>query len=324
MTEDSSLRSATGPGLQQLDQPIPGSVLESVSGPVRQRLKSLLLRSHLNLILLSLFIAPWMNLAAASMAVDEIMERAYTVKRVDDHISTLSFTFSNAEKRDQHIVYTMVWKNTHGEDGYDNKTMFFVEEPVDRRGIAYLGWLVPAGSEQVDNEWIYLPELRTARRIPRRNRDRDRDDDEFSRSLLKRVHLEPRPPLLDTHTLVAEERYDDRLHFLVASTPRRPGSKKLSVSSSGDAVKTISWIDQSTYHIDRAQYFDISDNLVLDVKFYWTQIDGYSMWSKVIATNPVEMSKTVMEITNIKVNRDLGDRQFSKRLLKRGSSGFIR
>ena len=42
------------------------------------------------------------------MAVDEIMERAYTVKRVDEHISPLSFTFSNPEKRDQHIVYTMV------------------------------------------------------------------------------------------------------------------------------------------------------------------------------------------------------------------------
>jgi len=270
------------------------------------------------LISILLFASLWLSLAvdAETLSPDQIAARAYERNRVDDQIATLTFTFSSRGKNEQQFAYTMVWKNMKGKGGYDNKAMFFGEFPTDKKGIAYLGWLRSAGSGKRDSEWIYLPELRMTRRIAHRDDDKADDDDEFANSLLKREHLDPRPPRLDTHTFIGEKALDGRAHYVILSTSKQP--------QKGEAAKTVRWIDRDSFRIDRAQYFDANNEETLDVDIAWSQIDDAWVWKTVTAINPKTRAKTVMEVDTIRINSGLKDRAFSKRNLKRGSAGFRR
>lgn len=259
-------------------------------------------------------IAPLLDLPAVAAETDAfaIVTHAYETRRVDDQIATLTFTFKAPGQAPQQVVYTMVWKNMHGRDGYDSKALYFTEAPVARRGVAYLGWLVPPGSAERDDEWIYLPQLRTTRRIAHRDRRHASDDDEFGRSLLTREQLDPRPPRLDDHRLIGEESLDGRPHYVIASTPKRQQ----------DTARVVRWIDKASFRIDRAQYFDDQAREILDVRFSWTQTDGFWLWKSVSAVDPLTRAETDLTIETSAVNSGLSEREFTRRILERGSSHY--
>ncbi len=215
----------------------------------------------------------------------------------------------------------MVWKNTYDKDGYDTKTMFFTEFPPDKKGIAYLGWLRPAGSKTKDDEWIYLPGLRMTRRIAHRDHDHSHDDDEFGNSILKREHLEPRPPHLDTHKLIAERSLNGGMYYVIASTPKQHHGDNAHEqhNSTQSPGKVIHWIDKQTFRTKHMQFFDQHNQQTLDMEISWTQLGDYWLWQTVTAIDPRNNAKTVLEISNTRINTGLKDRIFSKRSLEKGS-----
>ena len=260
----------------------------------------------------------------AAADAEGIMRDSNALKRVDDEIATLTFHFIAADEAEKQVVYTMVWKNMAGKQGYDNKAIFFTESPLDRKGVAYLGWLRSNDSDETDDEWIYLPELRMTRRLVPHKRGHKQNDDEFGRSLLDRYNLDPRPARLDEHKLVGEKTYDDQPHYLISSIPRH-GTGTRSSAEDDDAAqvaKRINWVNRDTLCISRIQFLDDADNELLDVKFHWSKIDGYWLWQRVEATDPASGEKTILEISDIKINNGLNDRVFSKRNLEQGVSRF--
>lgn len=249
----------------------------------------------------------------AELSGAEVMARVYEAKRVDDQISTLSFQFISAKQTSQKVVYTMIWKNSHGQDNYDNKAMFFTEFPPDKKGIAYMGWLRPAGSEAYDDEWIYLPELRMVRRIAHREHHHDHGDDEFGNSLLKRPHLEPRAPQQDESVVLNTESLAGVDHYLVQSQPKVHSDKY-------QYSKVLYWVEQASFRLKQARYFDMGGKPTLDVEYEWTEVEGKWVWKRLNATTPGTGAKTIMEISNIKVNTGVSDKLFSSRTLMRGFS----
>lgn len=260
---------------------------------------------------------------AAEDATD-IMHESDTVKRVDDEIARLTFHFIAADETENQVIYTMVWKNMSGKQGYDNKAMFFTESPLDRKGVAYLGWLRDNDSDEADDEWIYLPELRMTRRLVPHQRGHKQNDDEFGRSLLDRYNLDPRPSRLDEHRLVGEKTYDGQPHYLISSTPRHgPGLQDPAYQDDATPVaRRLNWVNKNTLRISRIQSFDADDRELLDIRFHWVEIDGYWLWQRVEATDPATREQTVLEISDIKINNRLNDRAFSKRNLEQGVSRF--
>lgn len=252
---------------------------------------------------------------AETLDATAIITKSYETPRVDDQICTLTFTFSAPDKKEQKVIYTMVWKNMKGDGGYDNKAMFFTESPPEKRGITYLGWLAAANSSKDDDEWIYLPELRLVRRIAYRDHDHAHDDDEFGNSLITREHLDPRPPQADDHTLIGAEMLDGKIHHLIASTPKPHHNHGDDHMSHETAAKTIRWIDQDSHRINRMQFFDAKDKETLDIQIAWTQVNDYWLWKTITATDPRNQARTVMEIGKIRINSGLDDKIFSKRTL---------
>lgn len=273
---------------------------------------------HCKGLLLALLMLPAASFSDSS--AQKIIETAFAIERVKDQISTLNFLFKQADKPDQKVVYTMVWINAQGKKGYDNKTVFFIEHPLDKKGIAYLGWLRPSGSAEQDDEWIYLPELRMVRRIAHRDHDHSHDDDEFSGSVLTRDHLDPRSPDLDDHKLLGIKKENGRQYFVIESTPKHSASHQ----GHSDSVifhKRISWIEQGSHQLHRVQFYKHQKE-VLNMTISWHQVEQFWMWKKVQATHLRTGNQTTLDIKNIKINNGLKDRQFSKRALRKGMRIF--
>ncbi|MFC1749605.1 outer membrane lipoprotein-sorting protein [Pseudomonadota bacterium] len=260
------------------------------------------------------------NSIAETPNAQKIVEKAYNTKRVDDQVSTLTFYFTPAGKKEMKVVYTMIWKNMHGKKGLDNKAIFFTEYPPDRKGIAYLGWLVSAGSAKQDDEWIYLPELRMTRRIAKRSKQVANDADEFGNSILTREHLDPRPPHIDDHTLLNEEMLNGKVHYRISSIANDQDHGRSERTTS----KIIQWVDKESYRINRMQFFSKQGIEVVDMKITWEKIKGYWVWQAVEATNPENGAKTSLEISNTKINSKLKDRVFTKRILEKGPGRIIK
>ena len=253
-----------------------------------------------------------------------IMQKVYDMKQVEDEISTLSFHFISPDKTDKQVVYKMIWKNAHGKQGYDNKAIFFTQLPLDKKGIAYLGWLRPHGSDKLNDEWLYLPELRTTRRIVQSHDHDQPDNDEFSASLLDHEQLMRRSPTMDNHELLEVQSFAGRPHYLISSTPKHPGMMMHhdEHEHGHPTARRISWIDKDRVLVDRVQFLDDQDAIQLDMKIEWQQLKGYWIWKRIEAVSPVSKETTTLDISDIKINSGLSDNLFRKRILEKGPRIF--
>src|SRR3569623_1125596 len=155
--------------------------------------------------------------AAAVPSADEIVAKAYKVDGGQDGVSRLSFTFSKPGAADKRLAYTMVWKSYGGKDNLDIKLIFFADFPPDDRGKAFLTYVY---TDRMDDQWIYLPELRMVRKMSH-DPDQHRPDDDFAHSVLGRFDLVPRDPAADQHQLVREETYEGHPYYVIESAPKR-------------------------------------------------------------------------------------------------------
>lgn len=252
------------------------------------------------------------------LSAETVMSRMFDTRQVEDEIAVLEFVITKPNGEEQRVTYTMLWKNNHGKNGFDQKVIFVTDFPPSRKGVAYMGFLRQAGSNANDEEWIYLPELAMVRRIAHRGRDQS-DDDEFGLSILKREHLDPRPPELDDHRLLESESVGETAHYKVESRVKTTGNQTMPF----DTYHT--WVDATSFRPARVQFF-LGGNTKpeLDMTIEWTQVNNQWVWKRVSAVAPDSGAKTVMNISKIKVNSGLKDTVFSKRSLSRGIDRYIR
>ncbi|NOY71497.1 MAG: outer membrane lipoprotein-sorting protein [Gammaproteobacteria bacterium] len=284
----------------------------------------LVLKTAFKALLLVLLILPATSFSEPS--AQEIMERSFAIERVDDHISSLVFYFKQADKPEKKVVYTMVWKNSRGEKGYDNKAIFYTEYPLDKKGIAYLGWLRASGSTEQDDEWIYLPELRMVRRIAHRDHDHSHDDDEFAGSVLTREHLDPRSPKLDDHKFLGVKEEKGRQYYVIESIPKKMSHQQAEShqgNHGSEAIhKRVSWIEQDSHQLHSVKFYNHHQQEILNMAINWHQIGDFWMWKQVIAIHPKTGNQTTLDIKDIVINKGLKDSQFSKRALQKGMRIF--
>jgi len=249
---------------------------------------------------------------------EQIIGQSFENKRVDDQISKLTFLFDGPNKDKQEVIYTMVWKNMHGEDGFDSKAMFFTESPPEKKGIAYLGWLRPDGSAKNDDEWVYLPELRSTRRLAHRDHEHNHDDDEFGNSILTTDHLEPRLPELDDHEFIGEKSLEGKSYYLIRSTPKIHINHGSAHQGNTTFRAIIRWIEKDTYLIQRKQFLNENDAIDIDMQIAWVEVQGFWLWHRISAINPKNNNTTIMTVSETQINLGLKNKDFSKRMLKKG------
>jgi len=157
-----------------------------------------------------------------------------------------------------------------------------------------------------DSKWIYLPALRTVRRIASSEGSKS-----FMGSDATYDDLETREVERDLHEYVGDKTINGYECYMVKSTAKD--------SSDSQYSYRISYVDKNSFVPIRVEMFDKDENLykVLDVNKL-EQIDNY--WIPMVNTmkNVQSGHSTVLTILKIEVDNPLSDKIFTPNFLKTG------
>lgn len=252
--------------------------------------------------------------AVAEPTATEIVNKSSEIEGGDDSMSRLSFTISRPDGADRKLIYTMVWKEYAGRDDVDDKVIFFSEYPPDDKGKSFMVWV---HENKKDDEWMYLPELRMVRKMTHGEHHGHHDeDDDFSDSVLTRVDLAPREPDLDNHTRLKDEALGGHRDFVVESVPKES-------SQNYPYQKTRRWITRDNYLPERIDYYAPSGGLIKRQTIKWKRIGNAWVWEQVVGVNLITGERTVLDISDIKLNSGLKDEVFSARTLRLGKDSIV-
>lgn len=256
---------------------------------------------------------------AVAQDADQIMRKVYELPRVKDQSSTLTFTFTEPGKNDAKVVMSMLWRSENDDSDYSAKMLLFPTYPPNQRGKNYMTWLKKPGSEESSDDWLYLPELRKVMRLSAKDHahhhDHNSNDEVFFRSVINRTHMDPRPPEHDKHHIIKEETIDAENYYVIESQP-------ISIDDKYPYKRTLTWVNKQNFLIHHTHYFDRNNQLNLTMEIEWIERKNRWIWKRVNAKSMVNNAKTILEISDIKVNSGLSENTFSKRTLKRNSLPF--
>lgn len=262
--------------------------------------------------------------AAAALNADRIATQAARVTGGRDAVAKLTFTLQPPGQSERKLVYDMAWK--HYRDGDVRlKTIFFTDFPPDNRGEAYMGWFYRPAAHKEDDEWMYLPALRSLRKLGHIRSPDEKEHDEFSKSVLQDTELMPRDPGQDTHTLLRSEPLDGHDCFVVEYVPHKPAAgmqMDMGDMDMSDYSKTVHWIDSKTFVTRRIDYY-AGGAAVKRLLIAWRQLGDAWVWDKVEGTDLKTHNRTTLQVSDLRIDLGLQDRVFSKRTMRLGLDAAV-
>lgn len=236
----------------------------------------------------------------AAPTAGEIAARAYAVNGGDEGAARVEFTLTDPAGGERRFKFAMLYKR-YTDGDVAQKVVFFPEFPLDRKGYAWLGHLAREGTRADDAAWMYLPDLRTARRIQGAE-----EDDPFHASVLGRAELSPRPPDLDTHKLLGAEELDGRPVWVLETThgPDFP------------YPRTVRWITRDDYLTLRAEHHSPSGRVARRVDTTWHRVQGKWVWKTVTGVDPDSGARAELVVTDMRIDPDLSERAFAPSALR--------
>lgn len=274
------------------------------------------MRSTISIMIVLLSMAWWTRpVQAAELTGEEIVEKANAVEGGADSISRLSFSIYKPDGSEKKLIYTMVWKEYGGKDGVDDKVIFFSEYPPDDKGKSFMSWVY---ENKKNDEWMYLPELRMVRKVTHGEAHRHHDaEDDFANSVLTQATLVPREPGLDKHARLKDEELDGHSDYVVESEPKQ-------ADQNYPYQKTRSWITKDSFLPERTDYFGKSGEAEKRQTTKWKRIGEAWVWQRVVGEDLKTHSRTVLDISDIRLNNGLKDEVFTARTMLLGKDSITR
>lgn len=255
---------------------------------------------------------------AASLSADRIIKKSHDVYGGDDAVLTLTFHFIAPGGKERKLAYKMAWKR-YDRGKYIRKVIFATEFPPDKRGESYMIWSYRPNLHKDNDEWIYMPQLRSIRKVGDTHDEGEKHNkDEFAkRSVLQDPDLMPRMPQADHHRLLRTVTAGGRRYYVVENVPKKRTDEY-------PYSKTLNWIDGDTFLLRRVDYYGPDGNVLKREQIDWRKIGKAWVWDKVEAVNLATHNKTVMDLSDVRVNVGLNDRVFSKRTMRLGLDTVLR
>jgi len=237
--------------------------------------------------------------ANAQLSGRDIVEKAYNRPAGDDQTSILTMTLTN--KSGQTRVRKI--KQFTKDMGDVEKSIMFFMTPADVKNTSFMNWSYD--SDKSDDQWIYLPALKKVKRI-----SSDSKSDYFMGSDFTYDDLGDRKLDADVHKLLKEESVDGHDCYVVES-----------VSKYEDYIysKTITWIRKDNFVGVKKEFYDEDAELlkVLHIKEV-KQISGLWIVTHSEMKSVQKNHKTLIELSEIKVNTGVPASKFSERMMTRG------
>jgi len=259
---------------------------------------------HRSIAMAALLLLNPFTVSAALPTGTEIVQHCYYKNEGNDQRSRLLVTSTLANGKKTTSEYLRLWKNYFGEKGIVDKVVLYTTSPHNR-GLAFMRWGYINGSEKLADQWVYLPELRTMKRISKRSPDEM--DWGFSDDDLRVRDIDE-----DVHRLVEIRVHEGNEFYIVESLPRK------------DPIygKRVSWFsktdDWEQCLEKRTDYFDKEMKMVKKQTITWRLIDSAWVWETAIIKNYKANTLVVYDVRDIEVNVGLKNREFTQRALMRG------
>ena len=237
---------------------------------------------------------------AQSPSGDDIMRQVFNRPQPRDVSGSLTMTLENA-RGDRRVRSVNQYVADFGDA---EKKLLVFSAPADVRDTAFMNWSY-SDPGRPDDQWIYLPALRSVRRI-----SAERRNDSFMGSDFTYDDLGERHPDLDTHRLEGTETIDGRTVYIVESVPR---------DGSSAYGRTRSWIAEGIWIGLRREFYDRAGEHIktLTVNEY-REIDGFWTIERMVMKNEVSGHSTTMELSELRLDTGLPENLFTERTMTRG------
>ena len=249
---------------------------------------------------MAILFASNLSVFAQELTGKQIIEKVYTRDQGNDQSSDLVMTLINAQNKER-VRKLKQYLEDFG--AVDKKIMFFVS-PADIKNTAFMNWSYDDESKS-DDQWIYLPAIKKTKRI-----SSDSKSDYFMGSDFTYDDLGDRKLEDDTHTLLKEEDVDGTLCYVVES---------VTIDEEYMYSKTITWIDKETFIGVKKEFYDEDEDLLKIMTVGDSQtINGIVVVIEITMENMQKSHKTIMKLSNVKVNSGVSDSYFTERMMMRG------
>ncbi len=240
------------------------------------------------------------TLAPASLAAAEnakaILDRVSKNVSADDEIASVKMIISEPDgsKKERELEI-----RRKGEED-KQKVLVKLQGPADLKGTALLSVAKGKSSDQ----WLYLPSSKQTRRIQSSGKGGN-----FMGSELNYEDMGSSADANFVSKVIGKKDESGRKFTLVENTPK----------GSSAYGKTIIWVDDKTSLVGKVEYFDKKMKpLKVSTFSGYKQFDKVWRAQKISVTNLQNKRGTILELSNLKVNKGLDDGEFTESALTEG------
>lgn len=209
---------------------------------------------------------------------------------------------SRGQERKRDNIY--IRKQYKGKDGFDTKTIIFIQSPPQVKGTSFMTWSYMEDNKDSD-QWLYLPALRKVRRISAGEKE-----DSFMGTDFTYDDMGDRKVEEDEHKLLKSEILEGKDCFVVRSIPR----EKDYIYS-----KKITWIIKDEWIPLKVEYYDRKKRHLKTLTYSgWKKVKGVWVFGRMEMANHQTKHRTVLTMSDTMVNVGVGEDTFNKRTLKKG------
>ena len=194
-------------------------------------------------------------------------------------------------------------KQFYKDFGSVEKNIMFFMSPADVKNTSFMNWSYD--SDKPDDQWIYLPALKKVKRI-----SSDSKSDYFMGSDFTYDDLGDRKLDADVHKLLREETVDGIACYVVESVPKDEDYMY---------SKTITWIRKDNFVGVKREFYDEDGELLKTLSIKEVKnVSGIWIITHSEMHNVQKDHKTIMKLTDVKINTGVPASMFTERMMMRG------
>jgi len=181
---------------------------------------------------------------------------------------------------------------------YKSKSLLRFLKPDVVKGTCFLIWSNRSGG---NDQWLFLPKLKTAKQIESKEKTQRFMNTEFSYEDLESFNQSE-----EQYFLNSIDNFEDQNCYIVEVIGHTQTQYK----------RRLVWVDSEDWLLRKVEFYDKSNKLfkVLTISEYQS-FENFNFSTKLIMKNIQTGSHTVMDISDIKYNIELPDNYFTKESL---------
>ena len=228
----------------------------------------------------------------------EVADKVYNRAAPENGESDMTMTLINSKGKERQRFLHQYFKD-YGE--IEKSTMFF-KSPADVKNTSFMNYTYD--DERDDDQWLYLPALKKVKRISGGSKD-----DYFMGSDFTYEDMEKRNPNKDHHQLLKTETLAGETCYVVESTPREEGQYS----------KRVAWVIKDKWIPLKIEFYDEDEELLKVLKITkYEEMTSYWIIMNQLMENVQREHKTIISLTNIKIENGIGDQYFTQRAMMKG------